>query len=130
MAKNPSTAKHPPATTILLVRHGQTPTTGQVLPGRAPGLHLADDGVRQAEIAAERIAGLPRVDAVYSSPLERAKETAAPIARARWPADQDRPWAPRVRLRRLDGQSAQGAVQAAGVGDRPAGAVDVPLSRR
>ena len=29
-------------TTILLVRHGQTPTTGKVLPGRAPGLHLAE----------------------------------------------------------------------------------------
>ena len=72
----------PPATTILLVRHGQTPTTGKVLPGRAAGLHLGDDGRRQAEIAAERIAALPKVEAVYSSPLERAKETAAPIARA------------------------------------------------
>lgn len=79
-----SAAPAPPrATTILLVRHGQTPTTGRVLPGRAPGLHLADDGVRQAELAAERIAALPHVDAVYSSPLERARQTAAPIARAR-----------------------------------------------
>ncbi len=78
-----STAKKPPApTTILLVRHGQTPTTGKVLPGRAPGLHLADEGVRQAEVAAERIGALKRVDAVYSSPLERAKETAAPISKA------------------------------------------------
>ena len=34
----------PPATTVLLVRHGQTETTGNVLPGRAPGLHLADTG--------------------------------------------------------------------------------------
>jgi probable phosphoglycerate mutase len=75
--------EHPSATTILLVRHGQTPTTGKVLPGRAKGLHLADEGRRQAEIAAERIAELQRVDAVYSSPLERAKETAAPIAAAR-----------------------------------------------
>jgi probable phosphoglycerate mutase len=73
----------PPATTVLLVRHGQTPTTGKVLPGRAKGLHLADAGHRQAEAAAARLAELPRVDAVYSSPLERAKETAAPIARAR-----------------------------------------------
>jgi probable phosphoglycerate mutase len=72
----------PPATTVLLVRHGQTPTTGTVLPGRAPGLHLADEGRRQAELAAERIAALPKIDAVYSSPLERAKETAAPIAKA------------------------------------------------
>ena len=72
----------PAATTILLVRHGQTPTTGKVLPGRAKGLHLADEGRKQAEIAAERIAELGRVDAVYSSPLERAKETAAPISKA------------------------------------------------
>jgi probable phosphoglycerate mutase len=68
---------------VLLVRHGQTPTTGKVLPGRAPGLHLADAGVQQAEAAAQRIAELTRVDAVYASPLERARETAAPIAKAR-----------------------------------------------
>lgn len=72
----------PPLTTVLLVRHGQTPTTGKVLPGRAPGLHLADAGRDQAERAAARIAELPRVDAVYTSPLERARETAAPIAAA------------------------------------------------
>lgn len=71
----------PGATTILLVRHGQTPTTGKVLPGRAKGLHLADEGHRQAETAAERIAALGKVEAVYSSPLERAKETAAPISK-------------------------------------------------
>ena len=81
-----ATAKKSPAptfTTMLLVRHGQTPTTGKILPGRAKGLHLADEGRRQADIAAGRIAELKRVDAIYSSPLERAKETAAPIAAAR-----------------------------------------------
>ncbi len=82
MAKN-SSKKPPAATTILLVRHGQTPTTGQVLPGRAPGLHLAEEGKQQAEITAANIAELKQVDAVYTSPLERAKETAAPIAKAR-----------------------------------------------
>ena len=66
---------------MLLVRHGQTPTTGQSLPGRAPGLHLADTGHAQAQRAAERLAELPRIDAVYSSPLERARETAAPIGK-------------------------------------------------
>ena len=45
-------------TLLLLVRHGQTPTTGKVLPGRAPGLHLAEAGVQQAQRAAERIAEL------------------------------------------------------------------------
>lgn len=65
-----------------MVRHGQTPTTGKLLPGRAPGLHLADAGVQQAERAAERIAELSKVDAIYTSPMERARETAAPIGKA------------------------------------------------
>lgn len=71
-----------PPSVLLLVRHGQTPTTGQVLPGRAKGLHLADAGRVQAETAAERLRVLPKVAAVYASPLERARETAAPIAKA------------------------------------------------
>lgn len=74
--------KAPKPTLVLLVRHGRTPTTGTTLPGRAPGLHLADEGVAQAEGAARRIAALKRVDAVYASPLERTRETAAPIAKA------------------------------------------------
>ncbi len=82
-------------TLVLLVRHGRTPTTGQVLPGRAPGLHLGDEGRAQAEAAATRIADLAfrgkahhkrrpksRVTAVYASPMERTQETAAPIASA------------------------------------------------
>lgn len=72
-----------PTTTILLVRHGQTPTTGKVLPGRAKGLPLADEGRRQAEVTAQRITELERVDAIYSSPLARARQTAAPIAAGR-----------------------------------------------
>jgi probable phosphoglycerate mutase len=78
MAKRTS----PPSTLVLLVRHGQTATTGTVLPGRAKGLHLSDVGRQQAEAAAARLAELSRVDAVYASPLERARETAAPIAAA------------------------------------------------
>jgi probable phosphoglycerate mutase len=74
--------KQPPGTLVLLVRHGQTPTTGARLPGRAPGLHLADAGVEQATAAAERIAPLKKVGGVYASPLERTRETAAPIAKA------------------------------------------------
>jgi probable phosphoglycerate mutase len=72
----------PKPTTVLLVRHGTTTTTGKVLPGRAKGLHLADTGVAQAQRAAARIAELARVDAVYCSPLERARETAAPIGKS------------------------------------------------
>jgi probable phosphoglycerate mutase len=65
-----------------MVRHGRTPTTGKVLPGRAPGLNLSADGIAEAERVAERIAAIAKVDAVYASPLERARQTAAPIGRA------------------------------------------------
>ena len=68
-----------PPTTILLVRHGVTATTGKILPGRAPGLHLSEAGIDQARSAAARIAPLRPV-AVYASPLERTRETARPIA--------------------------------------------------
>ncbi|MDR6415345.1 putative phosphoglycerate mutase [Pseudarthrobacter sulfonivorans] len=82
-AAMPPESPAPPAgasgTLILLVRHGVTPTTGRVLPGRAPGLHLSDAGRAQAERVAERLADLP-VSAIYSSPLERAHETAEPTA--------------------------------------------------
>lgn len=82
MASRSTTAKTAKPTLVLLVRHGQTPTTGASLPGRAPGLHLSDKGRGQAEVAATRIASLQSVAAVYASPMERTKETAAPIARA------------------------------------------------
>src|SRR6476661_8350320 len=76
-------AKPPSGTLVLLVRHGQTPTTGSTLPGRAGGLHLADKGREQAAAVAERIAPFgDKVAAVYASPLERTRETAAPIAKA------------------------------------------------
>ncbi|HEU4841786.1 MAG TPA: MSMEG_4193 family putative phosphomutase [Ilumatobacteraceae bacterium] len=64
------------------MRHGQTASTGKVLPGRAAGLHLADSGHQQAAAAAERIGELSQVAALYTSPLERARETAAPIGAA------------------------------------------------
>lgn len=68
---------------MLLVRHGTTPTTGKMLPGRAGGLHLSEKGRAQAATAAERIAALTKAPgAVYASPLERTRETAAPIAKA------------------------------------------------
>jgi probable phosphomutase (TIGR03848 family) len=73
----------PPATVVHLVRHGQTPTTGTTLPGRAKGLHLADAGRAQADAVAGRLSAVARLDAVYASPLERARQTAAPTAAAR-----------------------------------------------
>ncbi len=79
MARRPDPPK---PTLVLFVRHGQTPTTGASLPGRAPGLHLAEAGVAQADAAAARVGALGSVGAVYASPMERTRETAAPIARA------------------------------------------------
>lgn len=82
MARPPRRTR-PPTTLVLLVRHGQTPTTGKILPGRSPGLHLADSGKAQAQAVADAVAQMKRIDAIYSSPLERARETAAPIAAGR-----------------------------------------------
>ena len=63
-----------------------------MLPGRAPGLHLAETGVAQAEAVAGRILALHEsrtraengggIAAVYASPMERTQETAKPIAKA------------------------------------------------
>ena len=75
-------AAGPKPTLVLMVRHGQTPTTGAVLPGRAKGLHLGDKGLEQARTAGARIGALGKVSAVYASPMERTQETAAPIAKA------------------------------------------------
>lgn len=69
-------------TTILLVRHGHTDAAGKRLTGWTPGVHLNEAGRRQAERLIERLDGV-RVDAIYSSPLDRCRETAAPLAKAR-----------------------------------------------
>ena len=78
----PRTAARPRPTVVLLVRHGQTPTTGKVLPGRAPGLHLSETGQAQAKAVGERLAAVPKITTLYASPLERTRETAAPLAAA------------------------------------------------
>tara|TARA_B110000014_G_C19933029_1_gene482694 strand:+ start:125 stop:802 length:678 start_codon:yes stop_codon:yes gene_type:complete len=69
------------ATVVCFVRHGHTPTTGSILPGRAKGLYLSSQGKGQAKAVAERIGQFGNIAAVYSSPMERARETAQPIAR-------------------------------------------------
>jgi len=76
-------AAKPATTLVLLVRHGVTSTTGRLLPGRRRGLHPSDEGRRQAETLAARLAVVPKIAAIYSSPLERALETVAPLAKAR-----------------------------------------------
>ncbi|MGH9242841.1 MAG: histidine phosphatase family protein [Acidimicrobiales bacterium] len=75
-------ARRPQSTVVLFVRHGETPTTGKHLPGRAPGLHLSEHGRDQAKRVAEAIAAPGAVAAIYTSPLERTRQTAQAIADA------------------------------------------------
>src|SRR5512132_696937 len=69
-------------TTILLIRHGHNDAVGQWLAGWRPGIHLSGAGAEQARRLVERLRGV-RIDAIYSSPLDRTRETAAPLARDR-----------------------------------------------
>lgn len=66
-------------TKFLLIRHALTDAVGKRLSGRTPGLSLNDEGRRQSRELASRLSH-QSVDAIYSSPLERALETAAPLA--------------------------------------------------
>ncbi|HEX2994439.1 MAG TPA: histidine phosphatase family protein [Anaerolineales bacterium] len=68
---------------FLLIRHGENDfvKTGK-LPGTRPGIHLNERGQKQAAALGEGLKDVP-IKAIYSSPLERAMETAAPIAQAR-----------------------------------------------
>lgn len=66
-------------TTFLLIRHASHDLLGKALAGRAPGLHLNAQGVREAERLASRLEGV-RLHALYTSERERSRETAAPLA--------------------------------------------------
>jgi probable phosphoglycerate mutase len=66
-------------TTLLLIRHGANDWVHGRLAGWTPGVHLNDEGRRQAAALAARLALLP-IDALYSSPLERTVETAQALA--------------------------------------------------
>ncbi|HYD52338.1 MAG TPA: histidine phosphatase family protein, partial [Gemmatimonadaceae bacterium] len=66
---------------LLLVRHATCDPVGRVLAGRAPGVRLNAEGRTQATALARHLRELP-IAAVYSSPLERAVETAQVIAAA------------------------------------------------
>ncbi len=65
---------------ILLIRHGTTDLLGKMLYGRMPGIALNSDGLRQAERLAEVLNARYGIAEVLSSPLDRARQTAQPIA--------------------------------------------------
>jgi probable phosphoglycerate mutase len=67
-------------TTFLLLRHGLNDWVGNRLAGWTPGVHLNGRGRAQAERKAERRSSAG-ISAIYTSPLERAVETAEPLAR-------------------------------------------------
>jgi probable phosphoglycerate mutase len=66
-------------TAFLLIRHAMCDPVGRSIAGRQPGLHLNDTGRKQAQRLADRLSRVP-LAGIYSSPLERAMETAHPIA--------------------------------------------------
>ena len=67
-----------PDTVVHLVRHGEVHNPDGVLYGRRDGFHLSDRGQQMAEKAAASLAS-GDVTVLRSSPLERARETAAPL---------------------------------------------------
>ena len=84
-------------TTVLLVRHGLTATTGQLLTGWTPGVGLDERGRAQAKALGERLAAVP-LGAIVTSPLDRCRQTVEEILAARagrsgrtWEGGGDRP---------------------------------------
>lgn len=67
-------------TILLLIRHGENDYVGKRLAGRRSGVHLNERGRQQAQALAQVLCKAP-IKAIYSSPLERAVETAGPLAR-------------------------------------------------
>ena len=68
-------------TTVHLLRHGEVHNPGAVLYGRLPGFGLSQDGLQMAHDAAEALRNRD-VQVVIASPLQRAQETAGPVAQA------------------------------------------------
>lgn len=68
-------------TTVHVMRHGEVHNPEKVLYGRLPGYNLSERGRLQAQAAADWLAAHD-ITYVVASPLERAQQTAAPIAAA------------------------------------------------
>jgi probable phosphomutase (TIGR03848 family) len=68
--------------TIILIRHGDNDLVKTRLVGRLPGVHLNEHGRKQAIRVAEALADIS-ISAIYSSPMERTLETAAPLVKSK-----------------------------------------------
>lgn len=90
-------------TIIYLIRHGENDWIGRRLPGWSPEVHLNDRGRAQAAALVEVLRPI-RLEAVYSSPLPRAFETARPLARARHLPVRRRPGLAEMRVGSWQGQ--------------------------
>ena len=75
-------------TNFLFIRHGAHDYLGSAIAGSKPGVHLNELGRAQAGELPDKLSLLP-IDAIYSGPLERVRETAEPLA-AGW--RQARAW--------------------------------------
>jgi probable phosphomutase (TIGR03848 family) len=69
-------------TRLILIRHGHNDWADKKLAGWTPDVHLNEHGRQQAQALVERLAPI-KIDAIYSSPLDRTLETAQPLAKAR-----------------------------------------------
>jgi broad specificity phosphatase PhoE len=77
--RGPEAVPKPVTTIVHLVRHGEVHNPDGVLYGRLPGFRLSERGQKQALVVAEHLRDRD-ITHVVSSPLERARQTAAPIA--------------------------------------------------
>lgn len=72
----------PPIVTVVLVRHGRsTSNVAGTLAGRTPGVELDEQGREQADTLARRLREIS-IDRLVSSPLQRCRQTLAPLAAA------------------------------------------------
>ncbi len=67
-------------TTFLLIRHASCDALNRLIPGRMPGVHLNPRGERESRQLSKRLSHL-KISAIFCSPLERAVETAGPLAK-------------------------------------------------
>ena len=91
-------------TRILLIRHATTDRVGKALSGWLPGIPLDAPGKIQAEGLVQRLKSV-HIHQIYSSPIQRAMETASPLAKARNLEIQSAPGLGEVNFGNWQGQS-------------------------